>query len=120
MRDYVKKQLEQCALADLSNFDPATNTYHIPKYTKPTFDLNKMYLIRVFKTQLIKENNVIAINWNHNSIPPTEYLKIYVSKTLGHMIYVDAIGYNYETKTDTMSCWSGWLDMTQIEQIAKL
>jgi hypothetical protein len=65
-------------------------------------------------------DSVLAVNWNNGSFPKTQYLKIYISKTLGNMIYVDSIGFDFDTKQDLSMMWSGWLDSSQLTQISAL
>jgi hypothetical protein len=36
------------------------------------------------------------------------------------MIYVDSIGFDFDTKQDLNLMWSGWLDSSQLTQISAL
>lgn len=120
IRDYIKKQLQECNFADLSNYDQKTNTFIIPKYSKPIYELNKCYLVKVATYFINNTSTVIASNWNNNTAPKTPYLKIYVSKKMGKMIYADCLSYDFETQSDLSFMWSGWLsvdDLTQIDVI---
>ena len=65
-------------------------------------------------------DSVLAVNWNNGSCPKTQYLKIYISKIRGTMIYVDSIGFDFDTKQDLNLMWSGWLDSSQLTQISAL
>lgn len=112
------EQLKKCEFADLSNFDANTNTYHIPRYTKPTYDIGKCYIIQVPDRLINNTNSIEAVNWNKCTAPSNKYLKIYVSKQLGKMIYIDSVGYDLETKRDLNNLWSGWLPIEEITQIA--
>jgi hypothetical protein len=47
MNQIVKKQLEKVTYADLSNFNPETNTYYIKKYTRAKYNIGKCYLVKV-------------------------------------------------------------------------
>jgi len=120
MRQVIKDQLRACQFADLHHFDADTYTVHIPKYSKPKYDLNQMYLIGLNEVLINNTNSPLASNWNHGTAPSTKYLKIFVSKQLGKMIYVDSIGYDYAAYQDLNNVWSGWLPTEEIEQIAKL
>ena len=120
IRSIIKKQLEKCQFADLNNYDQVTNTFFIKKYYKPTYELNKCYLIKLPIEIINNSDSVLAVNWNSGSSPSTQYLKIYISKILGNMIYVDSVGFNFETKQDLALMWSGWLDSNIITQIAVL
>ena len=118
IRESIKKQLEACTFADLTNFDQNTNTYYIPKYNKPIYELNKCYLIKIPNCLIADTTSVLATNWNKNTAPQAEYIKAFVSKILGKMIYVDCVAYDFETKQDTNLYWSGWLPINEITQVA--
>lgn len=120
IRPIVKEQLERCQFADLNNYNSQTNTFYIKKYAKPTYNLNKCYLVRIPYSIINMPDSVLAVNWNGGSYPKTQYLKIYISKILGSMIYVDSIGFDFDTKQDLTIMWSGWLDTTEITQITTL
>jgi hypothetical protein len=49
-----------------------------------------------------------------------EYLKIFVSKTMGKMIFVDSLSYDIINKQDLTEMWSGWLNVDEIKYIAAL
>lgn len=114
----VEMQLKQCNYADLSHFDETTGVFNIPKYSKPKFDIGKMYLIQVANELVNNNSTVLASNWNNGTSPKNAYLKIYVNKMLGKMIYVDSLVFNMDTKSDTNILWSGWLPTEQITQLA--
>ena len=118
MRDLIKQQLAKVNYADLSHFDETTGVFNIPKYSKPKFDIGKMYIIQVANELVDNNNSVIATNWNSGTSPKSPFLKIYVSKMVGKMIYVDSLVFDMNTKSDTSIIWSGWLPTEQITQIA--
>ena len=120
IRPIIKEQLEKCQFANLNNYDPTTNTFLIKKYSQPTYDLNKCYLVRLPVSIVNTTDSVLAVNWNNGTCPRTQYLKIYISKTLGNMIYVDSIGFDFDTKQDLNIMWSGWLNTSELTQIASL
>ncbi len=120
IRPIIKEQLDKCQFANLNNYDPTTNTFLIPKYSQPTYDINKCYLVRLPLTIINTPDSVLATNWNNGSFPMAQYLKIYISKALGNMIYVDSIGFDFETKQDLNHMWSGWLQTDTLTQIAAL
>jgi hypothetical protein len=39
---------------------------------------------------------------------------------MGTMIYVDSVGFDFDNKHDLNLMWSGWLDSSQLTQIAAL
>lgn len=116
----VEQQLKKCYFAKLNNFDPDTNTYNIPKYSKPKYDLSNCYLIKVNKEFINNPNTMLASNWNGGRSPNEEYYKAYVSKILGGYIYCDCLAFDWETKTDKTSMYSGWFGLDDITQIAKI
>lgn len=120
IRPYVEEQLRKCVFANLDAFDPETNTVLIPKYSKPHYELNKCYLIQVPPHIKGNPNSIVATNWNRGTCPQTDYLKIFVSKTMGKMIFVDSLSYDIETKRDLNTTWSGWLPIEEIKLIASL
>jgi hypothetical protein len=120
IRPLIREQLENCQFANLNNYDPATNTFLIKKYSQPTYDLNKCYLVRLPINIVDTADSVLATNWNNGSFPKTQYLKIYISKTLGNMIYVDSIGFDFETRQDLNLMWTGWLNTSELTQISVL
>lgn len=120
IRPIIKEQLDKCQFADLNNYDPSTNTFYIRKYCKPTYEINHCYLVRLPLNIVNTADSVLAVNWNNGSCPKTQYLKIYISKAMGTMIYVDSVGFDFDTKQDLNLMWSGWLDSSQLTQIAAL
>lgn len=120
IRNIVKQQLEKCNFADLNNYDLKTNTFIIRKYCKPTYEMNHCYLVRLPLNIVNIADSVLAVNWNNGTFPRSQYLKIYISKMLGNMIYVDSIGFDFETKQDLNLMWSGWLNTSELTQIAAL
>ena len=120
IRPIIKEQLEKCQFADLNNYDKNTNTFYIKKYSRPTYDVNHCYLVRLPLSIVDAPDSVLAVNWNNGSCPKTQYLKIYISKALGTMIYIDSVGFDFDTKQDLNLMWSGWLDSAQLTQISAL
>lgn len=118
IRPIIQKQLDKVAFADLSNYNAETNTFIIPKYSKPLYDVQGCYLVKVAKDIVGNTDSALAANWNNSTAPRFEYLKIFVTKKMGGMIYVNSFGYDIDTKQDLMIAWNGWLptnDLTQLE-----
>ncbi len=111
-------QLKKIELADMSHFDKETNTYYIPKYSKPTYAVGGYYLVSLDVNFVNNTTSAHAVNWNHGTAPKDAYMKIYVSKVMGKMIYVDSLSYNMETHSDGANMWSGWLNINDIKQLA--
>ncbi len=116
----LTKLLAQCRYADTSNFDPKTDTYHIPKYSKPVYDVGGCYLVRLSSAIVKNANSALATNWNQGRAPQVDCMKIYVSKCLGPNIYVDGAGYDMAEAKDLSYMWSGWLEVKELTQLAKI
>lgn len=117
MRKILKEQLAQVQVADLSNFNQSTNTCFIPKYIKPSYDPGNCYVITLSNQIVNQPTSVWATNWNRGTYPRNNCLKIYVSKILGKMIYVDAVAFDLENNRELPDMWSGWLPESEIKQI---
>lgn len=120
MRELIKRQLQNCNYANLNNYDPATGTFIIPKYTKPHYALGNMYLVQVSGAVVNNTSSVIAVNYNNGTAPAYPYLKIFVSKALGKLIYVDSLGFDPSTKQDINVLWSGWLPVEELKLISQV
>lgn len=120
IRKIIKEQLKKCQFADLNNYNEKTNTFFIRKYCKPTYEINHCYLVKLPLNIVNATDSVLAVNWNNGICPKTQYLKIYISKVLGSMIYVDSISFDFDIKQDLNIMWSGWLDSSQLTQISVL
>lgn len=58
----VKEQLKRVVFANLSNYDEATNTYYIKKYSKPCYKVGEGYLIQIPKYLINNPTSVVAVN----------------------------------------------------------
>ena len=115
MNPIIKKQLEQCKVADLSNYDNLTRTYMIPKYNQLRVVEGNSYIISLDKSLLFPNpGDVFHINWNRGSVPTVENMLVEVSKVNGKFICVDGIGYNLDSGTTTLDVWSGWLPLEKV------
>ena len=109
MREYIKNQLLSLDLAQIEYYDTAGHYFFIPKYSKPAFVVNKMYLVEV-EPELIDAKDK----------PLQRYLKIYVAEDGIDGLKVDAVGCNPITKENTNYFWSGWIKEKYLKQIAVL
>lgn len=62
IRKIIKEQLEKCHFANLNNYDAKNNIFIIPKFSLPTYELNKCYLVRIPLTIVNNNNSVLAVN----------------------------------------------------------
>jgi hypothetical protein len=120
MRELIKQQLQNCSYANLSNYDPNTQTFLIPKYQKPHFALGNMYLVQLSGVLVNNTTSVLAANYNNGTAPMYPFLKIFVSKSLGKMIYVDSLGFDPQTRQDINVLWSGWLPVDELTLISQV
>jgi len=116
----VKEQLDNCSFADLSDYNQATMTYHIPRYVKPNYVVGKGYLVRIDSQLVDNPNSILATNWNSGTYPKYPYYKIYVSKSLGKMIYLDGLAFDMATNSDLSTMWSGWISVDNLTLIKEL
>lgn len=116
-RKFILDQLAQCAFASPTAFNKETHTFSIPRYTKPKYDIGKCYIVQL-PDHLLRADSILATNWNQNRIPPGVFLKIFVSKALGKMIYTDAVLFDPQTQTELNMWWSGWLPVDEIKQLS--
>ena len=116
--EIIKKELQKVEKADLTHFDPETNTYFIPKRNDIKIEEDNCYLVHLKDT--LFNNQTLKVNWNNGSLPIYSYLKVDVSKIMAKMIKVVAVGFDNETQSDISYFWSGWLTLDEIEVLKKL
>ena len=120
MNKIIQQQLEKTQIANLTNFNSETNSYIIPKYSQPRYEVGKCYIVKLSPDIINNTNSVLATNWNAGIAPVAAYYKIYVNTAAGKMIKVDGLEYNFEQQIDGTSMFSGWLnidDLTQLKAI---
>ena len=120
MLESIKRELAKVNYADLNHYSKETNTYIIPKYSKPKYDVGKMYVVKIPLDILNMPNSALATNWNNGTYPRSEYLKIYVSKMVGKMLYVDSVGFDPLQNKDLNNMWSGYLPAEELTQMQAL
>lgn len=62
MNKIIEEQLKKVVFADLNNYNENTNTFIIPKYSKPSFEIGKCYLVKV--AGRIINNNISSLATN--------------------------------------------------------
>lgn len=123
MRELIKQQLRACNFANLSNTVKIEGGYliKIPKYSKPRFELGKMYLISLSEDAAFNSASYLSVTRNNNTVPGISCLKAYIAKQEGRLVYTNCIGFNLNTNCDDLSkVWSGWLDIDDFSLISKL
>lgn len=119
MRQYVFEKLKTLSIAKIK-LDQTINEYLIPRYTKPQFNIGKMYLIRVSNEIVNNPNTILACNWNNGNYPRNNFYKVYISKIVGANVYADCLAIDPITKQDKSEIFSGYLDVNYIEQLEEL
>lgn len=118
MNKVISDQLDKVINADLSNYNPDTNTYIIPKKVDIKLEEDCCYLIYIKPSA--KTNSTVNINWNNGSYAPFSYMKVDISKKMGKMIKVTGIEYDNITGQDLGKFWSGWISMDDIKVLTRL
>lgn len=118
MRKYIEDQLKKTRYCNFSDRTEAKDSivYNIPKYTKPTYDIGKSYSVRL-SDSLMAEDSPVASNWNRGILPISRELTVYVERTAGRMIYVDAVRYCPPGRPASQDMWAGWLPIDELTPI---
>lgn len=113
MHKLIKEQLERCRVAVLPTWDENTTHLVISKKTQLSVEdlqVDHYYIIELADYILNEpEGFTLSSNWNKGKKPQSKYLKCCVTKRMGKMIYVEAIGYNIEKQEDINDIFNGWL-----------
>ena len=121
MRKLTREQLLKVSVANLSNYDFSTETYHIPKLEYDRYEVDKCYIICLDDSLLTPTGNEILVaNWNKGSYPPCKFMKIDVTTVYGKMIYVNAMGYDYYNQVNLNVLWQGWLPIQLIKIVERI
>lgn len=116
----VEEQLQKVHIADIRNYDPATLTFHIKKYSKPKYEKGRCYLVKVSNELINNTAHVVSVNWNAGRAPNHAYYKIYINAVMGKMIKIDGAAFDYDSNQDLDDMFSGWFDVDYIELIEEL
>lgn len=121
MNKAIKDQLEKVKVANIGYYDNDTTEIIIPRFEQVRYEIGSYYLVKLDGALTSPTGNELLIsNWNKGTYPRCEFLKIDVTKVLGKMIYVNALGYDNEKQEDLNYCWTGWLPIQQLELVTKL
>ena len=107
MNKFIKEQLNKCRIAKIPSFDDDTVEIFVNKLynnKKLEFELNHEYDIEV-EDYIIHPYSGFTLhdNWNNGIIPTDKNMHILITKDIGKMICVQAIGLNDK------KAWGGWL-----------
>lgn len=111
MNEIIREELQKVNL-QINQVDE--NTFIIPKQEPPkelVFEIGHYYLIELAEYIIHPyEGYTLHINWNHNIIPSSKYMKCEVIKKMGKMIQINGCGYNpYEDKDGSDMYYDFWL-----------
>ena len=122
MRELIKEQLRSCTFANVSHVKKTDGGYvvSIPRYSKPKYDIGKMYLIAFADEIIGNTTSDLAKTLNRNTAPSTKYTKAYVARQSGKHLYLDTMGYDMNLYKDLSIYWSGWVSVDDITLITKL
>ena len=107
MNKFIKEQLNKCKIANIPEFDDDTTELLIQganKSNKVDFELGLEYNIEV-EDYIIHPYPGFTLhdNWNKGIVPTDKQMHVLITKDMGKMICVQAIGLN-DNKV-----WGGWL-----------
>lgn len=117
MNKIIEEQLKKIQAANVIQDIKDKNIYKIPKYCKPIYTINKCYIVKLDKNIINNTTSILATNWNNGVAPKAEYYKIYINNTIGKMLKVDGLEYDYVNKCDKTQIFSGWLDSNDLTQL---
>ena len=107
MNKFIKEQLHKCKVANIPEFGDDTVELVIPSMynkTKCEFELGGEYNIEV-EDYIIHPYSGFTLhdNWNKGIIPTDKQMHITITKDMGKMMLVQAVGIN------DLKAWGGWL-----------
>ena len=124
MNPIIKKQLENCRVANIPDFDDSTKTITIPKgsaLTVTPYQVGKFYLVELADYVINPpEGYTLASNWNKGTSPKYKYYKCEIVKTVGKMICILGCGFDAVHQQDTNDLWEGWVPQAGIKLLQEL
>lgn len=121
MNKIIEEQLKKVSCADLSDFDPNTNTYHIKRRVDVKLEAGNTYLIKLDDKLLVSDLcPQLQYTFNGGRLPIDKYCKADVEKVVGGYMRVVCLGYDNECKTDLASVWQGWLPISSVTVLERL
>lgn len=126
MNKRMKQQLASCKICQLPFYDDNTLTLEIPLYSpnasKVELEENKYYIIHL-STSVYNpsENSSLAVNWNRNVVPKSEFLLVTKTSSVGDMLQVDGCGWdNYSNKATNDVYTNLWLPRNAFKIVKEL
>lgn len=124
MNPLIKKQLENCKVANIPNFDENTIHITIPKgsvLNVTKYQVGKCYVVELADFILTpSEGSTLSSNWNKGTCPKYKYYKCEIVKIVGNMICILGYGINPVTGQDTNDLWEGWVPQSAIKLLQEI
>lgn len=123
MNPIIRKQLENCKVANIPEFDEDTTLIDIPKgsvLNVSQYQVGRCYVVEI-ADHIINPSNehTLATNWNNGTSPKYKYYKCEIVKLVGKMICI--LGYGVDsTGKDTTDLWEGWIPQSGIKILEEL
>ena len=124
MNPLIKKQLENCKVANIPDFDDNTTHITISKgsvVNVSQYQIGKYYLVELADYVVNPpDGSTLASNWNKGSVPRYKYYKCEITKLVGKMICILGCGYDAVNYKDTNDLWEGWIPQEGIKILQEL
>lgn len=124
MNPILKKQLENCKVANIPLFDESTEHISIPKgsvLNVTPYQVGKCYYVELADFVLNPpEGNTLSSNWNKGTVPKYKYYKCEIVKIVGKMICILGYGINSTTGQETVDLWEGWVPQSGIKLLQEI
>lgn len=126
MNKRMKQQLASCKICQLPFYDDNTSQIEIPLYnpnaSKVELEENKYYIIHLSKSVYDPpENSSLAVNWNKNIIPQSEFLLITKTSSVGDMVQVDGCGWDNNVNKASKDVYTNlWLPLNAFQIVKEL
>lgn len=124
MNPIIKRELANCRVAEIPNFEEDTVDLFIPKSTgnrASIYQVHKCYLVELEDYILNPPPDfTLSSNWNKGTIPPSKYMKVEIAQVMGKMIRIVGCGYDIITRTDMNTVWEGWVPQKGMKLLQQL
>ena len=104
MNPIIEKQLRKCKVASIPEVDSQATRILIPKVqqlTAQSMFSGHLYLIKIRPS--VRQDVVLAANWNGGRQPQYTYYKVEKLNTVGTMVKLNGIAYDAEQHIDLVS-----------------
>lgn len=124
MNSIIKKQLQNCKVANIPDFQDTDLVINIPKgsvLNVSPYQIGKFYIVELADYIINPpEGYTLASNWNKGTTPKYKYYKCEIVKIVGKMVCILGCGYDNITMRDTNDLWEGWVPQAGIKIIQEL